>query len=56
MNMEFNPLFCVSLPCYTWQCGLNYSDKKLQTLQDQDMILLFENNIRGRISSAMGDI
>ena len=27
----------------------------LQTLQDEDMILLNENNIRGCISSVMGD-
>ena len=50
-----NPLYCVSLPGYTWQCGLKYTGKNLQTLQDKDMILLFENNIRGGISSIMGD-
>ena len=42
-------LYCVSLPGYTWQCGLKYTDIKLQTLQDKDMILLSENNIRGGI-------
>ena len=50
-----NPLYCVSLPGYTWQCGLKYTGINLQTLQDQDMILLLENNIRGGISSVMGD-
>ena len=50
-----NPLYCVSLPGYTWQCGLKYTQIKLQTLQDKDMILLLENNIRGGISSIMGD-
>ena len=50
-----NPLHCVSLPGYTWQCGMKYTDIKLQTLQDKDMILLIENNIRGGISSVMGD-
>ena len=50
-----NPLYCVSLPGYTWQCGLNYTGINLQTLQDKDMILLLENNIRGGISSVMGD-
>ena len=49
-----NPLYCVSLPGYTWQCGMKYTDIKLQTLQDKDMILLLENNIRGGISSIMG--
>ena len=49
------PLYCVSLPGYTWQCGLRYTGINLQTLQDKDMILLLENNIRGGISSVMGD-
>ena len=51
----FNLLYCVSLPGYTWRCGLKYTGKNLQTLQDKDMILLLENNIRGGISSVMGD-
>ena len=50
-----NPLFCVSLSGYTYQCALKYTDIKLQTLQDKDLILLIENNIRGGISSVMGD-
>ena len=50
-----NPLYCVSLPGYTWQCGMKYTDINLQTLQNKDMILLLENNIRGGISSVMGD-
>ena len=54
-EFDINPLYCVSLPGYTWQCGLKYTDIKLQTLQDKDMILLLENNIRGGISSIMGD-
>ena len=54
-EFEINPLYCVSLPGYTWQCGLNYTGTNLQTLQDKDMILLLENNIRGGLSSVMGD-
>ena len=50
-----NPLYCVSLPGYTWQCGMKYTDINLQTLQDKDMILILENNIRGGVSSVMGD-
>ena len=50
-----NPLYCVSLPSYTWQCGLKDTDIKLPTLQDKDMILLLENIIRCGISSVMGD-
>ena len=49
------PLYCVSLPGYTWQCGLKYTGINFQTLQNKDMILLLENNIRGGISSVMGD-
>ena len=54
-EFKINPLYCVSLPGYTWQCGLKYTGTNLQTLQDKDMILLIENNIRGGISSVMGD-
>ena len=56
-NSEFGikPLYCVSLPGYTWQCGLKYTGINLQTLHDKDMILLLENNMRGGISSVMGD-
>ena len=50
-----NPPYCVSLPGYTYQCALNYTDIKLQTLQDKDMFLLLEKNIRGGKSSVMGD-
>ena len=50
-----NPLYCVSLPGFTYQCALKYTDIKLQTLQDKDLILLIENNIRGGISSVMRD-
>ena len=52
---KINPLYCVSLPGYTYQCALKYTDIKLQTLQNKDLILLIENNIRGGISSVMGD-
>ena len=54
-EFKINPLYCVSLPGYTWQCGLKYAGINLQTLQDKDMILLLENNISGGISSVMGD-
>ena len=48
-------LYCVHLPGYAWQCGLKYTGINLQTIQDKDLILLFENNIPGGISSVMGD-
>ena len=50
-----NPIYCVSLPGYTWQCGLKYTAINLQTLQDKYMILLLENSIRGGVSSVMRD-
>ena len=50
-----NPLYCVSLPSFTYQCALKYTDIKLQTLQDKDLILFLENIIRGGISSVMGN-
>ena len=54
-KLDINPLYCVSLPGYTWQCGIKHTDFKLQILQDKDMILLSEKNIRGGIYSVMGD-
>ena len=50
-----NPLYCVSLPGYTWQCVLKNTGISLQTLQDKDLILTLEFNKRGGISSAMAD-
>ena len=50
-----NPLYCVSLPGYTYECALKNTDFKLQTLQDNDLILLIENNIHGGISSVKVD-
>ena len=54
-EFDIRLLYCVSLPGYTWQCGLKYTGFNLETLQDKDMILVLENNIRGGISSVMGD-
>ena len=34
-----NPLCCVSLPGFTWQCGLKKTRVNLQTPQDNDLIL-----------------
>ena len=54
-KFRINPLYCFNSAGYTWQCGLKYTGINLQTLQDKGMILLLENNIRGGISSVMGD-
>ena len=45
----------MSLLGLTYQCALKYADIKLQTLQHKDLILLIESEIRGGISSVMGD-
>ena len=49
------PLYCVSLPGYTWECGLRYTGINLQTLKDKDLFLTLENTIRGGKSSVMED-
>ena len=54
-EFDINPLYCVSLLGYSWQCGLKYTGINLQTLQDKDMILLLEKIICGGISSVMVD-
>ena len=54
-KFEINPLFCVSLPSFTWQCGSKYNGIEIQKLQDKDWILLLENSFRGGISSVMGN-
>ena len=54
-DFDFNPIYCVNLPGYTWQCGLKYTGINLQTIQDKDLISTLENNIRGGKSSVMSD-
>ena len=50
-----NPLYCDRLPGYTWLRGLKYTNIKLHTLQDKDMISIIENNIRAGVSGVMCD-
>ena len=54
-EFAINRLYCVSLPNYTWQCGLKYTGNNLQTFQDKDLILTLESIIRVGKSSVMGD-
>ena len=54
-EFEINPLYCISLPSYTWLCGLKYTDTKLQKFQDKELFSTLKNNIRRGISSVMGD-
>ena len=53
-EFEINTLYSVSLPEFTYQCGLNYTNINLQTLQDKDLIPFLENVIRGYKSKVMG--
>ena len=50
-----NPLYPFSAPGYTWNAGLKLTDIKLDFIKDKHLLLLLENNIRGGISSVMGD-
>ena len=54
-QFDINPLDSVSLPGYTWECGLKYTRINLQTLQDKDLFLILEKTIRGGISSVVGN-
>ena len=53
-ELGMSPLYCDFLPVYTWQCGLKYTGINLQTLQEKDLVLTLDNNIRF-ISTVMGD-
>ena len=52
---DVNPLYCVSLRRYTWLCGLEPANTKLQIIQDKELIFSLENFILVEISSVMGD-
>ena len=54
-DFGINPSYCVSLPGYTWQCGLKYTAINIQNLQDKDLIILLENYFRGGVSTIMAD-
>ena len=55
VEFDINLIYYVSVPGNTWQSGLKFIDIKLQTLQDEELILTLEKSIRGGISSVMGD-
>ena len=54
-ELGISPPYCISLPGYTYQCALKYTDIRLQISQDKVLILLLEIKIRAGISSVMGD-
>ena len=52
---EIDPAYCYSAPGLTWQCGFKQTKIKLGLLTDYDMLLVFENRIRGGYSGVLGD-
>ena len=51
-----NPLNSYQAPGYTWKAGLKMTKIKVDFIKDKELVLLlFENNIRGVISSVMCD-
>ena len=52
---EIDPVYCCSAPGLTWQCGFKQTTIKLDLLTDYDMLLMFENGIRGGCSVVLGD-
>ena len=54
-NYEIEPLYSYTLAGMAWRCMLKFTDVKLDTIQDVDMILFFENQKRGGVSSVLSD-
>lgn len=44
-----DPAWYYTMPGYTWNCMLKYTECKLETIQDVDMLLFIEHGIRGGI-------
>ena len=55
LEYSINPSYSYSLPEYTWKAGLKMTKIKLDFINDKHLLLPLENNIRGGISSVMGD-
>ena len=53
-NHQIDPAYCYSAPGLTWQCGFKYTDIELDLLSDYEMLLMFENGIRGGYSGVLG--
>ena len=50
-----NPLYSYSAPSNTRKAGLKMTKIKLDFIKDKHLLLLSENNIRGGVSSVMGE-
>ena len=49
---EFDPVHFSSAPGLTWEACLKKSNRKLELLTDNDMLLMFEKGIRGGMCQA----
>ena len=52
---QIDPAYCFSAPGLTWECGFKYTKVELKLLADEEMLLMFENGIRGGFSGVLGD-
>jgi len=46
-----DPAHCWTLAGYTWQCCLKMTNLELQLITDPNIYLMFENAIRGGVST-----
>ena len=54
-NYEINLCYHHTTPGLTWDYGFKFTKQKIELLQDIDMLLMFENMIRGGFSGILGD-
>ena len=54
-NYGTNRCYHYTTPRLTWDCGFKHTSKKIELLQDVDMLLMFENMIRGGFSGTLGE-
>ena len=54
-NYKIDMCYHYTTPGLTWDCGFKYTKKKIELLQDVDMLLMFENMIRGGFSGTLGE-
>ena len=54
-NYGIDMCYHYTTPGLTWDCGFKYTKKKIELLQDVDMLLMFENMIRGGFSGTLGE-
>ena len=53
-DFDMDPIYNVNLQSYTWRCELKQPGVKLQTNQDQDLVLTIENKYQRRYFKSNG--